>query len=162
MGWNVAQHAKDRAVGRRFTIQAVRTNGSEGVVIVDRASRRPVWSDFLLPDKQAQATNEMVSFWFDGRDVMDINLGPGRPPRRGVMFYDTDGKMKTMWADRGGNGTFDERVFYGDQAREEVWFNDSWHTVIRRDGKRGAILNGKWCEIGRVSGVWSLLQPRSP
>jgi hypothetical protein len=101
----------------------------------------------------------MENYFFHGKDVFDITLSSNRSPRYSVYFREPD-KSVTWWLDRGGSGSFTERIFYdtnGDFSRHEVWYDQTWSPVDRRSEKNGIGINRQWHQLAfDTNGMWTI------
>jgi hypothetical protein len=147
-----------RAFAKLFRVVSVSTNGTDGVMIVDRRTLEPVWGSW---DFGGGGKPDTVSYFFEGRNIMNIYPKRGDPPHIDVAFFGEDGRMRAVWANRGTNDGFTERTLFSDGApRKEVWFGDSWHTMeYRTNGAaiRGGIsVDGEWRHVVFTNGALAL------
>ncbi len=53
-----------------------------------------------------------------------------------------------------------ERIFYdtnGDFSKHEIWYNQSWQTIDRRNETNGIVINGQWfCLKFDTNGAWTI------
>jgi hypothetical protein len=118
------------------------------------AGRKPSSQPFFIPQPSSQlvsndTNSKMETYYFRGKDVFDIALSSNRPPKYGVYFYGP-GKSSTTWLDRRGIGSFTERIFYdtnGDFSKHEVCVDNTWQPVVRRNGKNGLVIDGRWHQL---------------
>jgi hypothetical protein len=93
------------------------TNDVSGVGIFDSKTEQPLWVewDFNNDNKPTQE-----SYFFRGEDVFDVTLSSNRPPKYSVYFRGLD-KSVTWWLDRGGSGSFTERIFYDTRYKRQFF-----------------------------------------
>lgn len=76
------------------------------------------------------------------------------PPRRSVIYYDTNGLERVIVGDRGGVGMLTDRIFYENgSARLEWWYGEAWHPVEERNNEMGIVVDGQWTRMGLSNGV---------
>jgi hypothetical protein len=147
--WN--SNAEIRAFAKQFKIEVLHTNDMSGIGIFKVKTEQPIWAEFSRDGKPV-----MENYYFQGKDVLNIVLSSNRPPRYGVWFYEPD-KSATWWVARGTG--FDDRIFYdtnGGFSKRQVWYNEAWQTVDRREGKNGIIINGQWTQLAfDTNGMWT-------
>jgi len=137
-----------------FSFVNLHTNDATGVGIIDSKTKEPVWTRLSF----AQNGSETITYYFQGKSVMDVHLTSSKSQRRDVLFYDANGQLKLMWGDRSGLGLFTDRVFYDrDKQRPEVWFGEKWQPVVERSGLRGLVLNGNWQQLRFTNNIWVAL-----
>jgi hypothetical protein len=122
------------------------TNDVSGLSINDAKTGQPIWTKFGFGH---DSNSIMESYYFQGKDAFDVTLSSNRPPRFGVYFRGP-GKSVTWWLDRPGIGSFTERIYYGtngDFSKHEVWFDNTWQLVDRRDEKNGLVIDGQWHQL---------------
>ena len=151
----LVQNSGNRASTKRVIVTPFQTNGIEGIGIMDPKTGKPL---LVESDYDHEGNPGAANYYFHGKDVFDIILKDHRLPRYSVSFYGP-GKSQTWWLDRGGAGSFTERVFYdtnGVPSGHETWYADAWHTVERRNEKYGVIVNGQWRPIVfDAKGLWT-------
>jgi hypothetical protein len=158
MLWNLHQHAEDvaiRASYKNFKIEVLRTNNWSGIGLVEAKTEQPIWIEWSVDGKPV-----MENYYFEGRDVFDVALSSNRLPRYSVYFHEPD-KSVTWWLDRGGNGSFTERIFYntnGNFYKHEVWYDQSWQTVEKRNETNGIVINSQWFRLKKfdTNGAWTI------
>jgi hypothetical protein len=157
MSWNLYQYAEYgaiRAAYKHFKIEVLHTNDLSGTGLFEAKTEQPIWAEWSRDGKL-----EMENYFFQGQDVFDVALSSNRPPRYGVFFRGPE-KSVTWWLDRGGIGSFTERIFYdtnGDSSKHEIWYNQSWQTVDRRNKTNGIIINGQWFRLKfDTNGAWTI------
>jgi hypothetical protein len=143
------------AFTKRFSIVNVQTNDTKASMIVDRHTGKPVWGEW---DLGHGGRPDCVSYFYEGRNVMNFYPRAGEPARFDVTLYGEDGKVRTVWGSRGINAGFTERERYDTGIpRREIWFNEAWHTLQHRtnDGliQGGIVLDGKWQHVEFTNGV---------
>jgi len=157
MSWNVYQHASLRNAVKQFRFEVLQTNEMSGVGLFDVKTAQPVWTRFSEEGRPV-----IENYFFRGKEVFDITLKSNRPAIYNVYFYGP-GRSVTWWLNAGGSDTFTERIFYnteGDFSRNEVWYNQAWHRVDRRNGGNGIIVDGQWHQLGfDTNGMWTIKAP---
>lgn len=106
----------------------------------------PVWAEW---DFDQDGDADTASYFLDGRNVFNVNLRPGQPPRFDVYIYGSD-KSVTWWLDRGDGTSFTDRITYGADGRllrHEVLQGQTWRTVERRGGQKGASVEDRWMPL---------------
>jgi hypothetical protein len=102
------------------------------------------------------STISMVTMCFD------ITLSSNKPPKYSV-FFGGPGKSVTWWLDRLGSGSFTERIYYdknGVPSKHEVWYDDAWHLVDRRDGTNGMVIDEQWRQLAiGTNQTWTIKPP---
>ena len=158
ISWRVwAWHhcSEGRAILQRFKVEYTHTNDVSSIGIYDAKSGQPIWTEF---DFNHDGTPDNESYFFLGQDVFDITLSSNRPPKYSVWFRGP-GKSVTWWLDHQGSGSFTERIFYdtnGVPAKHEVWYDNTWHLVERRDEKNGLVIDGQWRHLAsNTNGTWT-------
>jgi hypothetical protein len=137
--------AETRAFTDRFRVVTVHTNGTTGRVIVERKTGKPLWGEWNV---RSTGQPDVVSYFLDRRNVMSIYPRPPAPPRFDITFYGEGEAVKEVWANRGTNAGFMERVLYGDdKPRKEIWFNEGRHFLeYHTNGgttRAGIVLDGE-------------------
>jgi len=157
MSWNVHQYADRIVAAKLFRVKLLNTNDVSGVVFYEVKTKQPIWSRFRQEGGKVTETS-----FYQGKEVFEIFVRSNRPPKYGVYFRG-DGNSAMWWVDRGGSGSFTERVTYdteGVPRRHEVWYDDAWHRVERRDEMNGVIMNGEWRRLRLgTNGVWTIETP---
>jgi hypothetical protein len=148
-------HANINAFTKRFEIVRVHTNDANGILIVERKTSQPIWGSLALGTPGEPDT---LSFFFEGKNIMNVYPQLGAPPHFDVSFFDEDGAVSAVWVSRGTNAGFTERrLIGGDKPRKDVWFNEAWHTLQHRtnDGniQGGIVLDGKWHHLKFTNGA---------
>jgi hypothetical protein len=157
MSWNLYQHAEYdaiRAAYKHFKIEVLHTNNLSCIGLFEAKTEQPIWAEFSRGGKL-----EMESYFFQGKEIFDVALSGNRPPRYGVFFCGPE-KRVTWWLDRGGIGSFTERIFYDtncDVSKHEIWYNQGWQSVDRRNETNGIVLNGQWLRLKLdTNGAWTI------
>jgi hypothetical protein len=144
--WAWHYYAESRAVLKRFKVEYLHTNDMSGIGIYDAKSGQPIWTEF---DFNHDGNPDSESYYFQGQDVFDIVLSSNRPPKYSVYFRGP-GKSVTWWLDHQGIGSFTDRIFYDTNdvpAKHEVWYNNRWQLIDRRDEKNGLVIDGQWHQL---------------
>ncbi len=151
--WRLKNYSTVSEDVEQFKLEVVRTNELSGIGLFVAKTGEPIWT------KLSEGGRPIVEkHFFDGKNVFDVQFRSNRPPVFSAYFYG-EGKSVTWWTDRGGSGSFTERIHYdkgGNLSRHEVWFDRSWIPMDRRDGKNGVVVNGEWQRITLdTNGLWS-------
>jgi len=129
---------------------------ADTVVIRRDNFSEPLWAEW---DFNHDGKPDEITYFFQGKETFDVSFSSNRPPKYSVYFRGA-GKSSTWWTDRSGNGSFTERIFYdtnGNPAKHEVWYNERWQTVDRRNDTNGIIINGHWLRLGfDTDGAWTI------
>jgi hypothetical protein len=144
--WAWRHYAEIRSVLANFKVEYTHTNDWSGVGFFDVKTSQPIWIKW---DVGHAGDSIMEQHYFQGHDVFDITLSSNRPPKY-TVFFGGPGKSVTWWLDRLGSGSFTERIFYdrnGAFAKHEVWYDNAWHLVDRRDGTNGMVIEGQWHQL---------------
>lgn len=144
--------------GKPFMLMADHRSNLDVISIRKREVWEPVWAEW---DFDHDGKVDEASYFFRGRDVFNVNLKEGQPPKFDVYFYGP-GRSVTWWLDRGGAGSFTDRIFYdtnGIQTRHEVLYGQTWRVVETRDRKKGMVMGGQWIPLQLTNGGWTPDQP---
>ncbi len=137
----------------RFTLAIVHTNGVSSVGIAEAKTGKLLLVEWDYADKSKE-----FSYFYRGTNIFNLNVWPGRPLTYSVGFHGP-GKSSVWWWDLA-RGTFIERNYFdtnGDFAKNEIWYDNSWHTVVRQDKRWGIILDGKWQQLALpTNSVWTI------
>ncbi|MGH7978867.1 MAG: hypothetical protein ACREE6_05785 [Limisphaerales bacterium] len=156
MSYNFYSHVGSVADAGGFKVEVLHTNDVSGLGIFEVKTGEPLWDEW---DFNRDGRPDQENYFFRGKDVFGITLGGNRRPKYSVYFRGP-GKSVTWWLDRGGNGSFTERVFYDtndDFSRYEIWYKQAWHTVDRRNGTNGIVVGGKWHQLAfDTNGMWTI------
>jgi hypothetical protein len=156
ISWNLHHYTDIRTAGKHFRMEVLHTNDASGVglFLMNTGQEQPLWTEFNFGDNGSQS-----DYYFRGQDVFGITVSSNMPPRYNVLFRGP-GKSVTWWLDRRGSGAFTERIFYdtnGITARHEVWYDNTWQLVDRRNGKNGLIITGEWSQLAfGTNGTWAI------
>jgi hypothetical protein len=149
MSWGAFQRS-----GKQFRFEVLHTNNMSGFGLFDSKANQPVWTRF-----NEDGFTALENHFFRGQDVFDITIRSNRPPIYNIYFHGL-GKSVEWWLNAGGGNTFTERILYdtnGDLSRNEIWYNQAWHAVDRRDGKNGITINGQWRQLAfDTNGMWTV------
>jgi hypothetical protein len=67
------------------------------------------------------------------------------------------------WLNEGGASSFTERISYdtnGDRSSFEIWYDNAWVPVDRRNDHNGIIINGQWHQLAfDTNGLWTIEAP---
>ncbi len=158
MTWNnVYQHVNLSPTQGQFTVEVLHTNevspwpylsgdNASAIGIVEVKTGEPLWAKWNLDRGENM---DIESLLFHGKKVFDIYWVNGHPLVYNVYFRGP-GKSVTWWQNRDGANTFTERTFYdtnGVLSRDEVWCNQAWQTVDKRNGTNGIIVDGQWHQL---------------
>ena len=149
LSWRVLDWSDDangRTSGLHVNVIGIHTNDADGVEIVESKTGKPLWIEW---QDKADKTPEEFSYFFQGTKVLNVYLRKSQPPLYRFIFHGP-GKSEQWWLNLGGEPTFTGRVSYdtnGDLSDFDVWLNESWHAVERRNGHNGVIINGEWQQL---------------
>lgn len=173
IGLRVKQQDRTSELSNRmgpFEIVSVLTNDSRGLVIIERKTSTPIWGAWNLYTNNGLP--DTVSFFFGGRNIMNLHREPHQPPVLDVAFFGEDGAVRAIWISRGNNAGFTSRVVYDEgEPRKDIWYDGGWHTLEHRtnDGiiYGGITIDGKWQRVMYTNGANVILpysgrQPPSP
>ena len=153
ISWNWHYNADIRVAAKQFKIEVLHTNNISGVGIVEAKTGKPLWIEW-----DYTTNGEEFSYFFHGTNIFNLNLWKGKPLAYDVGFHGL-GKSSVWWWDLG-RGTFIQRNFFntnGDFSKAEVWYNEAWHTVDRRNEHNGVIINGQWHQLAfDTNGMWTI------
>jgi hypothetical protein len=157
--WAWHHYAEGRAFLERFKMGYTHTNDMTCLEIYDAKTGQPIWAKVQFGN---DSNSVMESYYFQGKDAFDVTLSSNRPPKFGVYFRGS-GKSETWWFDRLGNGSFTERVYYdtnGVFSKHEVWYDNKWQLVDRRDRTNGLVIDGMWHAFARIgtNEAWTLAE----
>lgn len=154
--WTGDTNTNFRIAGERFKVVPFHTNDVLGVGIVEAETGQP-----LLVEWDYTNNSKDFSYFFHGTNIFNLSLFKGKPLTYSVGFHGP-GKSSVWWWDLG-RGTFIERNFFntnGDFSKFEVWYNQTWHTAVTRNGKNGIIINGEWCQLAlHTNAMWTIEAP---
>lgn len=88
-------------------------------------------------------------YYCRGTNVLDVFDAPGRLPLYQFEFHGP-GKSQVWWLNSGGGSFFTQRISYdtnGVLSKNELWYDRAWHSVDRRNGTNGIVINGQWHRI---------------
>ncbi len=146
-------HEGERMAARRFKVEFFHTNDDSGVEIHEAKTGLPILSEW---DFGNGGKPNQESYYFRGKRAFNITIKSNRPPVY-TVFFAGPGKSETWWTDRGGSGTFTERIYYGTNGaflKHEIWYGQAWHTV--NDGKKGILINDQWFHLSLdTNGLWA-------
>lgn len=144
-----------RAAAKKLKVASFQTNGVAGVGVIELDSGKPLWIKW-------EGTPSKQSYYFQGQHVLDVWSASNRPPAYGLYFHGP-GKSGTCWLNRDGAATFTERAHYdtnGSLSSDEIWYDESWQVVDRRNGRNGIIVNGEWRQLRfDTNGMWTTTIP---
>lgn len=159
MSWNLYQHATHRAIMKQFRFEVLHTNDMSGIGLFEAKSNQAIWTRFTVDGEPV-----IENYFFRGKDVFDVILSTNHSPKYSVYFHGP-GKSVTWWVDDFGSGSFTDRIFYGTNGnfyKREIWYDQGWHTVDRRNEKNGIVVNGQWHQLGfDTNRMWTLAAPTS-
>lgn len=159
LSFNWSHNTSLRVAAKQFTVALLHTNNVSGIGIMDVKTGELLWAEW---DFNSDGKPDEDSYFFQGRDVFNVNLKEGQPPKYDVYFYGR-GKSVTWWLDRGGGGSFTDRIFYntdGNLAGHEIWYKHAWYTVEKRGAENGIVVDSKWIQpkLG-TNGMWTIETP---
>jgi len=170
MSWNLCQNTDHSATFKQFKVEVLHTNdispwpylsgdNVSAIGVVETKTGEPLWAKWNLDRDKSM---DIESLFFHGKKVFDIYWADGHPLVYNVYFRGP-GKSVTWWQNRDGADTFTERTLYdtnGVLSRDEVWLNRAWHTVDKRDGTNGIIVDGRWHQLAfDTNGLWTVEAP---
>ncbi len=155
IGRQIWRHRRLPSEAPPFNLIHVYTNGTWATGIIDTRTRQPVRIEWSL---KKDGKTDCISYFFEGKSILELHLFPGRPPGRWETFYDRAGNEKIVWIDHLGTGQFSERILC-DSGTVEVWYQDRWQSTDLRNKVRGIVLDGKWCPLILTNGLWSIERP---
>jgi hypothetical protein len=161
--WN--SNAEIRAFSKEFKIEILHTNDVSpwpylsgdvsAIGIIDVKTGKPIWVRWNPNDADGK---DIENYYFQGQSLFSIYHTNNSPLIYNVYFRGP-GKSFTWWRNSGGADTFTTRVFYdinGDLSKHEAWYDQSWQTVDRREGKNGIIISGQWTQLAfDTNGMWT-------
>jgi hypothetical protein len=157
--WAWHHYADSRSVLEHFKVEYMHTNDWSGIGVFDAKTSQPIWVRWNIGH---DGDSIMEQHYFHGHDVFDITLSSNKPPKYSV-FFGGPGKSVTWWLDRLGSGSFTERIYYdknGVPSKHEVWYDDAWHLVDRRDGTNGMVIDEQWRQLAiGTNQTWTIKPP---
>jgi hypothetical protein len=136
--WHV--HVASKPPSPDIVLVPVNRDNMRGVALMDTKANQMIRAEWYV---KRQDKPDVIAFFFEGKDVLEMHLLGGESPARMVHFYDNGGKNKITWIDHEGEGQFTERLTYeAGVSREEVWYHDRWCATENRDGARGIVEAG--------------------
>jgi len=158
MCWSWFYNASLRSAAKEFKFVNYYTNDVACIGIEEAKTGKPLLINWDFGDGEKPGE---VSYFFHGTNVLNIYLKKGRPPQHRFIFHGP-GKSEMWWMDRG-NGSFTERIYYdtnGDFSKHEVWYNQTWYPVDRRNEHNGIIVDEQWHQLGfDMNGMWTIEAP---
>jgi hypothetical protein len=155
--WNV--NTDYRAAAKHVKVVGFHTNDVDGVGIVEAKTGKPLWIEWQ--DNRDKTPNE-VSYFFRGTNVLDIYLKKNQSPRYKFIFHGPD-KSEVWWMNIDGGPSFTERISYdtnGNRSNFEIWYDNSWRPVDRRNEKNGIVISGQWHQLAfDTNGLWTVEAP---
>jgi hypothetical protein len=150
-----------RAFNKVFGLVKVYTNDATGFVIIDKKTSKPIWGEWSF---SPPGRLDSVSYFFEGRNIMNIYPGSTEPPPFDITFFGGDGTVRAVWANRGTDAGFTERTQYGNgNPTKEIWFDEAWHALQYRtnDGtiQGGIVVDGSWRHVTFTNGT-TAIEPR--
>ena len=147
----IGHAAKGFVLTKQFAVVPLHTNDSSGMMIADRIKDQPIWG------KWGSEREGMVSFFIEGRLVLNVTYVEEGRAETEVLFYGKDGKLISHWKARE-SGQFFGRTVYGENgAKSEAWLAERWYPIeVRTDGgkpQEGVMLDGKWRRLLFTNGV---------
>ncbi len=152
-----ATSAELSELAKRFQVAQLRTNDVDGVAIVDTQAKKPIWVEWNF---ERVGLSHDITYCFGGQPVLDVYIRTNGPAGRDVCYYDARGFGTVLLMDRSGVGTFTDRILYEKGAGLlEVWYNEVWHRVEERKGRRGIVLGGQWRPLAISNDLWITTSP---
>ena len=154
IGWRVWEWTHPRAIcesnasisGTPFMVMADHRSNVDAISLRRDKSWTPVWAEW---DFDQDGVAETASYFLDGRNVFNVNLRPGKPPRFDVYIYGP-GKSVTWWLDRGDGSSFTDRIIYGvdgNLLRHEVLQGQTWRAIEISGGQKGVAVEDRWIPL---------------
>jgi hypothetical protein len=135
----------------------VNRDDRRGVALMDTKANQMIRGEWYV---NRQDKPDVIAFFFEGKDVLEMHLVGGESPARMVHFYDNQGRNKTTWIDHVGQGQFTERLTYEEGvSHEEVWYHGRWSATENRNGVRGLVEAGRWVPLVFRNGAWVAPSP---
>jgi hypothetical protein len=146
-------------LAKQFAVMDVQTNGTRGVVIVDKQTDKPLWAAWNIENS---GKPDSIAYYYEGNNIMSIFTEHGQPLGMNVFFYGENGVVKAVWQNRGTNADFTERTRYDvPHPRKEIWFDESWHVLEHRTNngsiQGGIVFNGKWQRVTFTNGAAAII-----
>jgi|SRR5665213_3437322 len=158
MSWNWHCNAGLRSADKQYKFGYFYTNGVACIGIEEAKTGKPLLIEWDFGDGEKPGE---VSYFFHGTNVLDIYLKKDQPPRYRYIFHGPE-KSEVWWMDRG-SGSFTERIYYdtnGGFSKHEVWYNQTWYPVDRRNEHNGVIINGQWHQLAfDTNDMWTIEAP---
>jgi len=171
VSWNLYRNSVLHAAvaAEQFKVEVLHTNdvspwpylaGNPAAIgIMDVKTGHPVWAKWILDPNGGV---DIENYYFQGKHVFDVYQTNNQAPVYDVYFRGP-GKAVTWWHNRSGAATFTERTFYdtnGVLLRDQVWYNEAWHTVVVQNGSNGLVINGQWHQLAfDTNGMWTIEAP---
>jgi hypothetical protein len=156
ISWRIWIWHSEAPFRAQFKFEYFYTNGVASFGIEDARTSKPLLINWDFGDGEKLGE---VSYYFQGTNLLDIYLKTNQLPRYRFIFHGPE-KSEIWWLDRRGVGSFTERIFYdtnSDLSKHEVWYNESWQTVDRRNEKNGIVINGQWNQLAfDTNGNWTI------
>jgi hypothetical protein len=153
--WTWKANVAYRAATRRIQLIDYHTNNVEGVGILEAKTGKLLWIEWF--DNGEKIPSE-VSSYFDGANVFNLFPKENETLRYEAIFHGL-GKSQTSWHDLG-RGLFMDRFFWdtnGVFSKMEIWYDNTWHTVDRRNERNGILINGQWCQLAfDTNRMWTI------
>jgi hypothetical protein len=148
MCWNACHNSVPDWVAKRFIFESFHTNDVTSFGIVDARTGRPILNEGDFGDDLKPGT---IDYYFQGTNVLDVTVNQTDLLPRYQFIFRGSGKSQVWWINLDGGPFFNARIFYntnGERTNYEIWYNQSWQTVDRRNGKNGIVINGQWHRLG--------------
>jgi hypothetical protein len=159
MSWNRYCNVNLSPITKQFKFRIFYTNGVECVGVEDAKTGKPLLINWDFNDGVKPGE---VSYFFEGTNVLNIYLKTNQSPRYRFIFHGPK-KSEVWWLNEGGASSFTERVSYdtnGDRSSFEIWHDNSWYPVDRRNGHNGIVIIGQWHQLAfDTNGMWTTEAP---
>jgi hypothetical protein len=155
IGWRVSKRRNSAVAPKNnaeFLVVPVNSNDMKAVGLVNARTHEMVRTEwFIHNDTKA----DVVTYFFENRNVLELHVLDNGSVSRVVHFYDSAGELKSTWIDPTGKGQFSERISQeSGLSRDELWFDDKWSPMEKRNDIRGVIVGSNWVAVRFKDGAW--------
>jgi hypothetical protein len=135
--------------GGPLSVMLVHSNSVDAawdtIVMQKDKSWQPLWAEWDFGHG-----GRSISYFFQGKIVLNIHTATDQKPGYEFVSRNGEGETQVHWWDRKDSGIFTEKISYntnGDLSKYEVWYDEAWHIVDRRNGTNGIVINGQWLHL---------------